>query len=246
MEEAIWMRFFPHSHDPSESNRLERTTTNAPFANFYRRHIQKLLLIRGGRHYLAKGNYNVARLGYIHELFPDARIVLPVRHPVSHIASLMRQHRVFSKGQEKHAAARDYLRRVGHFEFGLDRAPLNMGDPDAIREILGRWSAGDELGGWALYWSHVYGAVKDQLESDDRLREAVLIVRYEDLCGTPQEVLPLLVNHCRLDVDAQKIAELSARVQSRDYYESGFSDRETQQILQATESTMLRYGYMPA
>ena len=85
---------------------------------------------------------------------------------------------------------------------------MNMGDTDAIREILGRWSAGDELGGWALYWSHVYGAVKDQLESDDRLREAVLIVRYEDLCGTPQEVLPLLVNHCRLDVDAQKIAEL--------------------------------------
>ena len=87
-----------NSHDPSVSNRLERTTNNAPFASFYRRHIQKLLLIRGGRHYLAKGNYNVARLGYIHELFPDARFVVPIRHPVGHIASLMRQHQVFSRG----------------------------------------------------------------------------------------------------------------------------------------------------
>ena len=183
MEEAIWMRFFPRSHDPSVSNRLDRTIQTAAFANFYRRHIQKLLLIRGGRHYLAKGNYNIARMAYIQELFPDARFIVPIRHPVSHIASLMRQHQVFSKGQEKHAAARDYLRRVGHFEFGLDRTPMNMGNTDAIREILGRWSACDELGGWALYWSHVYGAVKDQLESDDRLGKAVLIVRYEDLCG---------------------------------------------------------------
>ena len=204
------------------------------------------MLIRGGRNYLAKGNYNIARMAYIQELFPDARFIVPIRHPVSHIASLIRQHQVFSKGQEKHAAARDYLRRVGHFEFGLDRTPMNMGNADAIHEILGRWSASDELGGWALYWSHVYGAVMDQLENDGRLREAVLIVRYEDLCGMPQEVLPLVVSHCRLGVDAQMIDNLSRRVQSREYYKSGFSRAETQHILQATESTMLRYGYLHA
>lgn len=243
MEEAIWMRHFADLHDPRVSNRLGRATRNDAFAEFYRRHIRKLLLVRGGQRYVAKGNYNVSRLGYIQELFPDARFVVPVRHPVSHIASLMRQHQVFSRGQEAHAESRAYLRRVGHFEFGLDRAPVNMGGAGAMREILLRWDAGDELGGWAAYWSHVYGSLRDQLDLDERLRESVLIVRHEDLSARPQEELLRLMDHCRLEVDARKVAELSARLQRRDYYTSGIGRAETQQILKAAESTMIRYGY---
>jgi hypothetical protein len=243
MEEALWMRFFPDSHDPQVSNQLGRAARNDAFANFYRRHIRKLLLVRGGRRYLAKGNYNVARLGYIHEQFPDARFVVPVRHPVSHVASMARQHQIFSSGQQAHAASRAYLRRVGHFEFGLDRAPLNMGDAKAVNAILDRWSAGDEPGGWALYWSHVYGAVRDQLDDDDRLRESVLVVRYEDLNARPFDQLGRVFDHCRLNVRPQKITELSSRLRHREYYASGFGPEEKRKILDAAGSTMLRYGY---
>jgi len=243
MEEAIWMRFFPDSHDPLASSQLGRTTINDAFADFYRRHIQKLLLIRGGQRYLSKGNYNVARLAYIQELFPDARFILPIRHPVGHVASLMRQHEVFSNGQESHPSARAYLRRVGHFEFGLDRAPMNMGNADSVKEILARWSVGDELSGWALYWSHVYGSVLDQLDADQRLREAVLILRYEDLCSRPQEELTRVMNHCRLDVGIQKIGAMSSRLRRPDYYSSGFDEADERTILDSTRSTMSRYGY---
>ena len=50
---------------------LERDT--APeFEAFYRDHIRKLVRVRGGRRYLSKDNYNVSRLEYLLELFPDA------------------------------------------------------------------------------------------------------------------------------------------------------------------------------
>jgi hypothetical protein len=225
------------------ANRLDRTTRNDEFADFYRNHIRKLLLARDGKRYLAKGNYNVARLAYIHELFPDARFVVPIRHPLTHIASLMRQHRQFSSGQRAHPAASAHLRRVGHFEFGLDRVPINMGDTDAIQDILRRWNAGDEVGGWARYWAHVYGSLRDQLDADPRLREAVLVIRYEDLCEQPAGELQRILEHCYLDVDARMIAEWAPRLRQPDYYQGGLGALERQVIVDLTTPTLTRYGY---
>ena len=89
------MAFFSTLHDPGSSAVLNGETNNKEFANFYKDHIRKLLLLRGGRRYLSKANYNLTRLGYLLKLFPDARFLLPVRDPVWHIASLMRQHQRF-------------------------------------------------------------------------------------------------------------------------------------------------------
>jgi hypothetical protein len=245
MEEPLWMRFFPGSHDPSRSSRLDRTTRNDAFAEFYRNHIRKLLLARDGTRYLAKGNYNVARMAYIQELLPDARFVVPIRHPVTHIASLMRQHERFAAGQKACPAARAHLRRVGHLEFGLDRVPINMGDTDAIQDVLRRWKTGDEVGGWARYWSHVYSSLRDQLDADTRLREAVLVIRYEDLCERPARELQRIFGHCGLSIDSQKLAESTSQFRAPDYYRDGFAPAERDRILDATRPTMLRYGYAP-
>jgi hypothetical protein len=243
MEEILWMRYFPGSHDPSKNGRLDRTTSNPPFAEFYRNHIRKLLLARGATRYLAKGNYNLARLAYIHELFPDACFVVPVRHPGTHIASLMRQHRRFTAGQEAYPAARAHLRRVGHFEFGLDRSPVNMGDDDAIEDILQCWQAADEVGGWARYWSHVYGSLRDQLDADERLRDAVLLVRYEDLCERPTDELARIFRHCGVTIDARLLADSASRLRRPDYYQSGLGAAELARILDVAAPTMRRYGY---
>ena len=243
MEEPLWMRFFPDSHEPSGSSRLDRTTRNEAFAEFYRNHIRKLLLARNGTRYLAKGNYNIARLAYIQELFPDARFIVPIRHPVTHIASLMRQHRRFAAGQKACPAARAHLRRVGHFEFGLDRAPINMGDTDAVRDVLRCWEAADEVGGWSRYWAHVYSSLRDQLDADARLRDAVLVVRYEDLCDRPAEVLQQIIEHCRVPVDPRMLADAASRLQKPDYYRSGLGDAERERLIDAAAPTMARYGY---
>ena len=171
LEEVLWMAFFPQLHDPAASAVLDRRTRNPAFESFYRDHIRKLLRVRGGRRYLAKGNYNVTRLAYLHEILPDARFVIPVREPRWHIASLMKQHDLFCDGGRDNPEALRHLQRVGHFEFGLDRRPVNAGDPAAIEQVLACWREGAEVEGWARYWSHIYGHVADRLEADPELAE---------------------------------------------------------------------------
>ncbi|MGH6917242.1 MAG: sulfotransferase, partial [Geminicoccaceae bacterium] len=95
MEEILWMAFFADRHDPAKDNVLSERDSAPEFEAFYRHHIRKLLLLRHGSRYLAKGNYNVSRLGFLRKLFPDACFVVPVRDPVGHIASLMKQQRLF-------------------------------------------------------------------------------------------------------------------------------------------------------
>jgi hypothetical protein len=117
-EEVLWMTFFPNLHDPACDNVLDRATRHEHFEAFYRDHLRKLLAARGGGRYVAKGNYNVSRLGYLSRIFPKARFIIPVRDPVWHIASLMKQHDLFLRGQRGNPKAMRHLRRVGHFEFG--------------------------------------------------------------------------------------------------------------------------------
>ncbi|WP_256206685.1 sulfotransferase [Pseudomonas sp. BAY1663] len=68
------------------------------------------------------------RLGYLQRLYPDARFVLAIRDPVWHIASLIKQQRLFVAGERAEPRALEHMRRVGHYEFGLDRRPINVGD----------------------------------------------------------------------------------------------------------------------
>jgi hypothetical protein len=134
-EEVLWMSFFPGLHSPEHSNVIDGGIRHPHFESFYRDHIRKLLLVRGGRRYLSKANYHVTRLEYLQLLFTDARFVIPVREPVWHIASLMKQHRLFCEQEAANVKALAHMQRVGHYEFGLDRRPINPGDDARTAEI---------------------------------------------------------------------------------------------------------------
>jgi hypothetical protein len=242
LEEVLWMAFFPQLHDPARSAVLDRRTSNPGFESFYRDHIRKLLRVRGGRRYLAKGNYNVTRLEYLLEIFPDARFVIPVREPRWHIASLMKQHALFCAGGHENPEAVRHLQRVGHFEFGLDRRPVNAGDAAATERILACWQRGDEVEGWARYWSHIYGYLADRLDADPRLREAALLVRFEDLCRAPAESIRALFEHCRLAVSEPALGELAGMLHSPTYYQPRFSEAELATVDQHTRAVALRLG----
>src|SRR3546814_2623378 len=75
---------------PRRSNILDGEASHPGFEAFYRSHIRKLLLLRGGARYLAKGNYNILRLEYLLRLFPDARFVIRSEEHTSELQSLMR------------------------------------------------------------------------------------------------------------------------------------------------------------
>ena len=242
-EEPLWMAFFPHQHELSSSAVLDRQTDCPQFERFYRDHIRKLLAVRGRRRYVAKGNYNLTRIAYLAKLFPHARFVIPVRDPVWHIASLMKQHRLFLDGQRDNPPGQRHLRRVGHFEFGEDRRPINVGDGQATAAIMELWRAGEEVRGWARYWSHMHRYIADRLEQDPRLRASVLIVRYEDLCADPRTTLQELLLHCALSPSPELLSEAAERFHPPSYYRPKFSPAELSIIAEETAEAALCFGY---
>lgn len=242
LDEMLWMAFFPHSHDPSRSNVLPAETQNEAFESFYRNHIRKLMLAESATRYVAKANYHVARLSYLVRLFPNVKLLIPVRSPVGHIASLMRQHEWFSWGQRKYRRALLYMQRSGHFEFGLGRRPMNLGDSARVRSILRAWEAGEEVRGWARYWAMVYDHVFAVLRSDARVRKAALVVHYEKLCDAPAETLRAVLEHCHLPEIEPLIARFAPTIVRPDYYANSFSPADLAIIREETAATEIAVG----
>jgi hypothetical protein len=242
-EEVLWMAFFEHLHDPTRKAVLDRETANPAFERFYRDHIRKLLAVRGGRRYLSKGNYNLTRLAFLQKTFADARFVVPLRAPAWHIASLIKQHRLFCEGETGNPKALEHMRRVGHFEFGLDRRPINAGDDAAIKEIESLWQDGREVEGTARYWAHLHGFLADQLDADPVLRDAALIVHFEDLCAAPAETVERLYQHSRLTLSPERRDCLARKIAAPSYYRPDFSVEETALIERITGPVSARFDW---
>jgi hypothetical protein len=241
-EEAIWMSFFEHLHDPQRSSVLDAGTSCPPFEAFFRDHVRKLLWVRRRPRYLSKANYNLTRLQYLLKLFPDARFVVPLRAPAAHIASLMKQHRLFCEGEGRHPRALQHMRRIGHFEFGLDRRPINVGD-GAMPEILDAFGDGREVRGQALYWASLHSWLADRLAADAALRAAIHVVRFEDLCATPRTTLEALFAHCDLSDCEALVAQAAGRMRQPTYYRPDFSAAEMTMIAEITGPAAARFGY---
>jgi hypothetical protein len=242
-EEVLWMAFFDQIHDPQRSSVLTRETSHEAFETFYAAHIRKVLAIRGGKRYVAKGNYNLMRLAYLQKQFTDARFVLPIRDPVWHIASLMKQQTLFEAGERAHPRAVDHLRRVGHFEFGLDRRPIHTGNDAAIARVRTLWADGEEVAGWAHYWAMIYSTIADQLDRDAAIRDSSLIVRYEALCAESQATLSGFYEHCGLAVDDATLASAAEHLRLPGYYKPAFAEIEIEQIREIAGPVAERFGY---
>ncbi len=244
MEEVVWMAYFSDLHDPASSNVLTSDTQCESFESFYRDHIRKLLVARGGERYASKANYNLTRLEYLLELFPDARFVVPVRRPITHVASSLKQHRLFCNEIDPGDRAVEHLKRVGHYEFGPHRRPIHAGDDEAIEAIQSDWASGEEIRGWARYWAHVYEFVADRLEANETLREAIHLVRYEDLCDQTRKEIVDLLEHCELDDEADALADrFKDHISRPDYYDHDLSEAELATIVDETDEVARRFGY---
>ena len=213
-EEPLWAHFFPWVHDSGEVHRLTAANRQPEFDDFFLQHLRKVLLLRGGNRYVSKGNYNVTRIEYLADLLPDARFVIPVRHPVTHVESLMRQHQLFTEYSDRDARVPLYMRTAGHFEFGPQRMPVNM-DPGHARLIAEAWSRGEDHLGYALMWRSIYSHVGALKRGHDRLASRIEFVRYEDLCSDAAGTLRLLAQVCEfkegVDAVLASLPEVSAR-----------------------------------
>lgn len=236
MEEVLWMRFFQGCHDPRQSNVLNGNTENVAFEQFYREHIRKILLLRGSSRYVAKGNYNISRASYLLKMLPDARMIFPIRKPLAHIASLMKQHRLFCELETRNKRILSHMQRMGHYEFGLDRRPINFGDKGEALEIVELWNKGEEVRGWARYWSSAYRFIGRLLRENHALGRASLIVRYEELCQDPEKSLNCIFDHCQLEIDQGILNDLAGRLHYPTYYKPSFSETDIGIIIEETQA----------
>ncbi len=234
LEEPLWMAFFPQSHRAHQSSILDAATDCPDFDHFYRNHLRKILLVRGGDRYACKGNYHVARLEYLLKLNPDSRMIVPIRGPREHIASLVKQHRLFTAGEQRYPRALTQMQAYGHFEFGLDRRAIHLDDYHAVEDIERLWRAGEEVRGWARYWAYVHGYLAKRLAANLELRRSTLVVHYEELCTQPAQALANLAVHCNLPDQPAVRATWASQLHAPTYYRPSFSATEEAIIVEET------------
>ncbi len=93
--------------------------------------------------YLSKNNNNILRLDALSTAYPAAYFLIPLRDPLQHAYSLLRQHRRFLQCDDFTA---DYMGWLGHHEFGRTHRPfafdsLPEGDPKTLDYWLRVWIA---------------------------------------------------------------------------------------------------------
>lgn len=185
-DEVYWIQHRPAAYEGPviplwKDADAEKTTA-------LRKAFQKVTALRapGGR-YLSKNNANIARLDILPEMFPGAQIVIPVRHPAAHAASLMRQHQRFTERHKTDDFGRKYMADIGHFEFG------------ALHKRLGFEGAFDGLAPdmpdyWLAYWIAAFRHVSAR-------REGAILVDQNRLRAAPNETMQALLGTLNLASD---------------------------------------------
>ena len=241
-EEPIWQHFLPHLHDPNAIHVLTGDEQNDKFETFFKDHIRKIILLRKGRRYVSKGNYNVTRIAYLARMFPDARFIVPIRDPVTHVVSLLRQHRQFLDYAATDPRVAGYLRAAGHYEFGPQRTPVNVTETGR-RQVTQAWADGDDTGGYAHLWSEIYGYVSHLLDTGD-LSARVRTIRYEDFCADPAAVMDGLLDFTGLaPADGTALADRLDHISAPPPTDASTTAEERYRIREIVADVAGRFGY---
>jgi hypothetical protein len=70
-----------------------------------------------------------------------------------------------------------------------------------------------------------------------------MVVRFEDLCESPEETINALMDHCCLEEGQEVVREFSGKIKFPSYYKPDFSEEEINLIKQENSQTARRFGY---
>ena len=126
---------------------------------------------------------NIRRIEFITNAFPNSKILIPFRDPIQHSYSLLSQHQQFIESAKNDRFLSDYMRWIGHTEFGPNYMPIN--NKNLIFEDnmdINHW-----LEQWLLTYQNCYEKFKDT--------KNIYFICYEQLCSSKDywsDVLHLL------------------------------------------------------
>ena len=133
-EEILWRTFWPGKYAPGQIGLWTESDRDEEGEAFLRDHMRKIIALRcpdqvaQGR-YISKNNGNIARLDLIVALFPAGEILVPLRRPLDHAASLLKQHLNFLKQHSEDDFTRRYMADTGHYEFGALHRTIRVSRP---------------------------------------------------------------------------------------------------------------------
>jgi hypothetical protein len=175
-EEILWRAFWPEKYHDDRIDLWTRGDQLSEARDFFLEHMKKIIALRrpdrpdDGR-YVSKNNGNVARLDLIRVMFPDAKILVPIRRPVEHARSLLNQHRRFLEMQRETPFVRRYMGDIGHYEFGSLHRPIAFPGFEALKGA----HTPLELNYWIGYWIAAFEHVLAR-------KEHLILASYEDCC----------------------------------------------------------------
>lgn len=173
---------------------LRPHTPDADAIAGYKDLIRLVLRKTGKTRYLAKNNNNILRLAALAAAMPGAVFLVPMRAPLAHAASLLRQHARFLRSD---AFTRDYMRWLGHHEFGATRLPFRFAPvPDGDPSRLDTW-----LDSWIGAYRHLFEVARGH--------DNVVVVPYEDIVTDPA-IWPAIAH--RIDLPEAPLSELRTSI----------------------------------
>lgn len=228
-EETLWVEFWQKQYQKGWVEPWNPRFKHQEFEQFFQRHLRKILLLRSSeqqqpRRYLSKNNMNIARLPYLAKSFPDAKILVPFRHPVQHASSLLKQHLGFLQLHQADDFARRYMRGIGHYDFGANLKPINFGNWMESASV----DSADTLNFWLQYWCATYSEILKQLES------RISLFSFDRFCAQPAYSLESLSGHLGLNAPSQLIAQ-SPRVKTPPNHPQAENQVDPELLSQALE-----------
>lgn len=196
-EEMAWKRFWPDHYRADRIVPWTAADRNEEFDEWFAAHVRTIAAVRrpdatGPVRYLSKNNVQIARLDAPVAPLREGVFVVPFREPVQHAASLLRQHRRFTRLQAEDPFLREYMEGIGHHDFGLGLRPIDFGG----------WLDGapppEGLEFWLRYWTAAYRHVLE------RAPAGTVLLSYDGLVADPEAGLRRLA--AALDLPAGPLA----------------------------------------
>ena len=182
-EEILWRAFWPEKYSDSAIFLSHADDIKDEASQFLSEHMKKIISLRRpdrvaeGR-YISKNNGNIARVELIDRMFPDAMILVPVRSPLEHAASLLRQHQNFIQMHQEESFIRRYMADLGHYEFGELHRPIDFPGIDKLLDNRNPM----EIDYWLAYWIAAFEYLLTQCDK-------LIPISYEALCANGQHGL---------------------------------------------------------
>ncbi len=208
LEEIIWQIFFGKKQIKKDNILVLNNIRNSEFEFLFRNHLRKIIFLRNqdttkNSRYISKNNLNISRIPIIRSIFHDSLFIIPFRDPINHAYSMLTQHLNFSEIHKRDQFSKEYMKALGHFEFGMNICPINF------NEWLNQRNMEDteNISFWIEYWIECYTYLLENTINGQ------IYFDYDQLCKTPAESLKVLAEHIDC-MDSTKLLKAGESIRS--------------------------------